>query len=272
MPQEWLLYLRKSVGYAGIDRQRTSTTDHLASRGGRVVDEFSDADRTAYRDPLAPLPPRPDFDRMIAEMARHPGVGVAAWHADRLGRDPEAAEVLIRACIRGKHLISTTRGGDYDVTTANGRDHLRTDINRAAHEVDHNVERLVEAKIELASLGRFLGGRRPFGWQIDLDVEDDDGEPVKGILILDEREAGLLAQASADVLAGTSLRSIARRWNAAGVTGTGGGRWTTSSVHKALIRPRNAGLAEHHGQVLHGITPAWPAIVDEDTWRGVTAS
>src|SRR6266700_1203017 len=113
IPADWFTYLRKSVGYAGISRQRTSTADHLASRGGRVMREFSDADRTAFRHDIdAPLPPRPDFDAMLAAMAANPGVGIAAWHADRLGRDPEAAEILIRACRRGGHLISTTRGGD----------------------------------------------------------------------------------------------------------------------------------------------------------------
>lgn len=275
-PAEWLLYLRKSVGYAGITRQRASTTDHLASRGGRVVDsgEFSDADKTAFRntsrDIDAPLPPRPDFDRMLAEMARRPGIGVAAWHADRLGRDPEACEILIRACRRGGHLISTTRGGDYDVTTANGRDHLRTDIQRAAHEVDHNVERLVEAKAEYAAEGRYLGGLRPFGWR-------PGGET--GLLVVDEEEAAAIRQGCADVMGGVAVRAIAREWNAAGLTGSGGGRWTTSTVHKVLSRPRNAALAEHHGQVLDLGTGAdgkpkraqWPAIVDENTWRSVSA-
>lgn len=264
---EWLLYLRKSVGYAGITRQRSSTTDHIARRGGRVVAEFSDADRTAFRhdrdDIDAPLPRRPQFDAMLAELARRPGAGIAAWHADRLGRDPEATEILIRACRRGGHLISTTRGGDYDVTTANGRKHLRDDINAATHEVDHNTERLVEAKAEYAAEGRYLGGLRPFGWRTTR-------EP--GVLALDEAEAAAVREACAALLAGEAVRAIARRWNEAGLTGTGGGRWTTSTVHKVLSRPRNAGLAEHRGNVFAvegGVK--WPAITDEGTWRAVAA-
>lgn len=271
-PGEWLLYLRKSVGYAGISRQRTSTEDHLASRRGRVVEdgEFSDADRTAFRrDYDGPLPPRPGFDAMLAEMARRPGVGVAAWHIDRIARDPEAAELLVRACRRGGHLISTTRGGDYDASTANGRARIRNDINRATEEVDHNVERLVEAKAEYAAEGRWLGGLRPFGWRPAGD----------GALELDEAEAELIELGCADVLAGVAVRAIARAWNDAGHTGSGGGRWTTSTVHKVLSRPRNAGLAEHHGKVLDlGLDDdgspkraRWPAIVDEGTWRSVSA-
>lgn len=270
MPDEWLLYLRKSVGYAGISRQRASTTDHLASRGGIIAAEFEDADKTAYRDPLAPLPPRPKFDELVAEMGRRPGAGVAAWHIDRLGRDPEAAEILIRACMRGAHLISTTRGGDYDAGTANGRARIRDDINRATHEVDHNTERLIEAKAEHAAEGRWLGGMRPFGWRLDRTAVSGDGERVPGVLVLDEREAALIGQASADILEGAAVYAVAQRWNAAGVTGAGGGRWTTTSVRAVLLRARNAGLYERHGEVT-GSTAAWPAIVDEETWRAVRA-
>lgn len=269
MSGEWLLYLRKSLGYAGLTRQRTSTVDHLARRGGSVAegDEFSDADRTAFRaDPDAPLPPRPAFDRMLAEMTRRPGVGIAAWHIDRLGRDPESAEILIRACRKGAHLITTTRGGDYDATTANGRGRIRDDINRATLEVDHNTERLIEAKAEYAAEGRWLGGLRPFGWRPAGD----------GVLVLDEAEAEAIRQGSAAILAGISTRALARAWNDAGLTGSGGGRWTTSTVHKVLSRPRNAGFAEHHGKIVTGddgspVRARWQPAVDEVTWRAVSA-
>jgi len=260
MPDEWLLYLRKSKGYAGITRQRTSTADHLSRRGGVAVMEFPEADATAYRNPLAPLPPRPKFDAMLAEMARRPGVGIAAWHADRLGRDPETTEVLIRACMTGGHLITTARGGDYDLSQANSRLRLRNDINAAAGEVDHNVERMLEAKAEAAALGLWLGGKRPFGWRPLGD----------GQLGPDDVEAPLIAKGSLDVLAGVPVRAITREWNAAGVTGTGGGRLTPVAVRKILLHARNAGLVEHLGQIARP-SGEMPAIVGEDTWRAVRA-
>jgi len=279
MPSEWLLYLRKSVGYAGLARQRDTTTPYLEGIGGKVTAEYSDADRTAYRDVMAPLPPRPNFDRMLAELPRRPDAGIGAWHADRLGRDPEAAEILIRACIPDRHLIATRTSGIYEVWTATGRKRLRADILDAAQEVDHNTERLVAAKAEAAAEGRYLGGLRPFGWRLDRNARNEDGELAPGVLVLDEAEAALIVQGSADILAGVAVREIARRWNAAGLTGAGGGRWTTSTVHKVLSRPRNAGLAEHHGKVVDlGLDDQgkprkarWPEIVDEPTWRAVAA-
>jgi site-specific DNA recombinase len=265
-PGEWLLYLRKSTGYAGIARQRTTTTAYLEGMGGHVVAEFPDADRTAYRDPLASLPPRPKFDEMLAEMSRRPGVGVAAWHADRLGRDPEAAEILIRACMRGGHLIATRSGGTYDVTTANGRKHFRDDVNNAAHEVDHNTERVLEKMAELRAEGRWGGGRVPFGWRLDRAALDDDGEPRKGVLLLHEAEAALIRQAATDVLGGLSLYAVARQWNEAGAAGR---RWTHVTVRQVLTRPLNASLLALGGAVVGEGT--WPAILGKDDHRAICA-
>lgn len=263
-PAEWLLYLRKSKGYAGIARQRAATTAMIERRGGRVVLEFEDADKTAYRnthhDLDAPLPPRPRFDAMLAEMAKRPGVGVAAWHADRLGRDPDEASAIILACRRdGGHLVATKAGGDYDCTNNNGRSHLRDDINKAHDEVDHGVERMLEAKAEAVTEGRWLGGPRPFGWTVQAD----------GALVLHDAEAKAIAAACDAVLAGATLVAVTRQWHAAGLTGTRGGLQAPEAVRKILLRPRNAGLMEHRGQVTG--KASWPSIVDEDTWRAIRA-
>jgi hypothetical protein len=74
---------------------------------------------------------------------------------------------------------------------------------------------------------------------------------------------------AAEVLAGNSLRSIARKLNAEGTFTSQGRPWTPRAVALLLQRPRNAGLSQHRGEP---IGPAkWPAILDSDTWRGVVA-
>jgi site-specific DNA recombinase len=45
--------------------------------------------------------------------------------------------------------------------------------------------------------------------------------------------------------------------------------WQPTELRRALVRPRNAGLMVHRGQVVG--EAGWPAILDEDTWRGVCA-
>ena len=75
-PDEWFLYLRKSVGYAGISRQRDTTTGLITRRGGTVIKggEYSDADRTAFRHD------RDDIDApLLGSLAKHAPGNLAAY-------------------------------------------------------------------------------------------------------------------------------------------------------------------------------------------------
>lgn len=255
---EYLLYLRKSVGRMGTGRQRAITTAHLQRRGLRVAadGEFTDTDSTAYARPGEAPPQRKNFARLLAELGRRPGVGIAAWHADRLLRNPEDTEVLIRACMRGGHLIETARGGTYDVTQANGRKRLRDDANDAAYEVDHNRERILEKMAELRGEGRWGGGRRPFGWDVDA------GQP--GGLVVREDEARLVADATAAIIDGATLTSVAREWEQAT-----GRQWNHVLVRQVLQRPLNVALLSLRGEIAG--PGSWPAIVDSRQWHAVRA-
>lgn len=258
MPDEWFAYLRKSKGRTGISRQRVITTAHLARKGGKVRAEYIDTDSTAYALPGQPPPPRKDFARLLADLSRNPGIGIAAWHADRILRNPEETETLIRACLAGGHLIETARGGTYDVSNANGRKRLRDDANDAAAEVDHNRERILAMKAEQAADGRWNGGPRPFGFRVDNDAP--------GGLVPDAREAALARAACEGILAGTAtLYSIAPEWHDAGATGTKGGYLSAVNIRKILIAPRSAGL------MTDGSPASWPAIIPEPRWRALCA-
>lgn len=276
-PLEYVLYLRKSNGRKAVPRQRAITTGYVKRQGGVILREFSDADRTAFRKVGAEQPVRDDFARMLALLRTRRGLRVAAWHADRLTRNDTDTAELIRVCAEGGHIIETPNGEVYDLSTANGRKRLRDDASDAEYEVDHGRERVLAARDEIEAEGRWLGGKRPFGWELDENpmnadgtpMLDEDGEPVNGILRLVEAEAKAVADASAAVIKGASTAGIARQWNAAGLTGTQGGKWEGKEVRRVLMRPRNAGLMERGGKVTG--KASWPAIVDEDTWRAVCA-
>lgn len=256
MAGDFVLYLRKSKGRTGIDRQRKITTAHLARIGGNVAGEFTDTDRTAFQKTGGARPRRDGFRAMLAMLQANPGLGVAAWHADRLTRNSEDTEELIKVCAAGGHLIETPRGGSYDLSSATGRKRLRADALDAQYEVDHNTERIVAMKAEHAAAGQWLGGRRPFGYEPDgVTLRPDEAEP--------------LAQAHRAILAGASLHSITRDWATRGILTATGKRWRPAELRRVLMRPRNAGLLEHLGQITG---PAkWPGVVDETIWRGVTA-
>lgn len=276
-PGDWVVYLRKSNGRKGIRQQRTLTTAHVEKRlGGRVVSEVTDKDSTAFRKIDGAQPEREGFARMLAMLRETPGLGVAAWHADRLTRNDEDTAALVRVCSSGGHLIETQSGGSYDLSTANGRRRLRDDASAAIYEVDHGTERVLEGRAVVAADGRWLGGKRPFGWEPDPDPRlpdgtpwlNDDGELMKGVLRLRQREAGALKQGHLDVLDGRSLASVARTWNAQGISTYSGKQWRPAEVGRVLRRPRNAGLMEHNGLIT---VATWPPVVEEKTWRAVVA-
>ena len=79
----------------------------------------------------------------------------------------------------------------------------------------------------------------------------------------------MIRQAAADVLAGVSLRAIARAWNESGVASTRGASWNTSRLKRLLLNPRYAGLRSYHGKVTG--PGDWEAILDPDTHHGLVA-
>ena len=81
----------------------------------------------------------------------------------------------------------------------------------------------------------------------------------------DPHTAPLVKQAYAAMLAGSSLKDIARIFNDAGAHGLNGTPWTPSTVSLFLRAPRNAGLRSHNREIVGKGT--WPALVDESTWR-----
>lgn len=257
--REYVLYLRKSKGRAGIARQRRECHTYCDRIGGRIIAEFVDTDRTAFVKVGAGPSRRDDYQAMLDTLRaddRPLPLGVMAWHADRLHRDVGEGETFVTVCVAGKHFVETARSGSYDLTTPTGRKRFRNDVVDAAYEVDHSIERIESMKNEAAQEGRWLGGRRPFGYE-------DDGVTVR------PAEAAELKQASEAILSGMSLHAIVRDWNARGIKTSTGALWRTRSVRQVLTRMRNAGLMEHRGEEVG--KAQWPAIVDETTWRAVCA-
>ncbi|ABD13434.1 hypothetical protein ThrDRAFT_03847 [Frankia casuarinae] len=74
-----------------------------------------------------------------------------------------------------------------------------------------------------------MGGSRPFGWKDDKRT-------------LDLTEARILREGARRILAGVPVIDLVNEWNAAGVRGTRGKKWTKSSVLKVYRNPRICGL------------------------------
>ncbi|MGK5171837.1 recombinase family protein [Geodermatophilus sp. CPCC 205761] len=255
MSRRVIIYTRMSKDREGaglgVDRQWQDCVELVERLGWQVVGHRTDNDLSAYSGK-----PRPDYQALLDDLEAGRADAVVVWHTDRLHRRPDELEHYIGVCDPRGVVTQTVKAGPLDLATPSGRMVARMLGTAARYEVEHAIERMQTAKRQAATSGRWKGGRRPFGYE-------SDGVTVR------ETEAAEIRKGADALLAGMSLRALAREWNARGVTTSTGGPWKPTEVRKLLARPRNAGLMEHRGEV---VGPAeWPAIVDEPVWRAVRA-
>jgi hypothetical protein len=125
----------------------------------------------------------------------------------------------------------------------------------ARQESEHSAERRKRANEQKAAAGKWVSANRCFGYTQDGKVR--------------EPEASMVRQAVADALAGKSMKQIAREWNAAGVTGSRGHKFTATNVRRLLVNPRYAAINVHNGRE---VGPGdWEPIIDVDTHKGLVA-
>jgi len=248
------VYLRQSLDRDGsglaVARQREDCLKLCADRGWDHV-EYVDNDISA-----STAKARPAYIRMLADIAAGRLDGVVAWDLDRLHRRPVELEHFIDLADRHRLALATI-GGDADLSTDNGRLFARIKGAVARVEIERKSTRHKRANRQRAGLGiPPPGGRRAVGY-----------EP--GGQIVREAEAAHIRDGYRDLLAGSSLRAIAGRWNVAGFTTSAGGSWRPDAVRYTLRNPRNAGLVVHCGEELRAGT--WPPIVAETTYRAAVA-
>ncbi|OZD39570.1 recombinase family protein [Rhodococcus sp. 06-1477-1A] len=268
-PLRVAVYLRQSMdrdgNEYGIDRQRQDVNTLVEQRGWTVVETFVDNDVSATS-----RKPRPAFDRMM-HLVDAGGVDViAARHIDRLLRRLAELESVIERCnAHGTAIV--TANDSVDTSTDGGRLVARLMASVAQGEVERKSARQRSAMAQAAAQGRWVGGRRAFGYESD------------GVTIRPD-EAALIRAGYAAVLAGEPVAAVAREWTASGISTTQGTRtgaatvWHRSGVRDILLNPRNAALRRHRPTGSQGEfrkdpeafvvgRAEWPAIVDEDTWR-----
>ena len=231
---------------AGVERQRRDCLKHAEAKGYLVVAHYSDNNRSAMTGR------RPAFEEMVQALN---GLDViVVWSADRLYRQAKDLERLVE--ILDGTRVEALHSGEIDLGTADGRAMARVIGAFGQRESEKMSERVASAYEERARAGRWGGGSRRFGFNTDTSA-------------LVPHEADLIRQAYLSVDSGGSVNGVARAWNEAGVRGPNGGTFQSKTVRGILLRPRNAGLAVHRGQIVG--EAQGPAIIDRETWARVRA-
>ena len=199
---------------------------------------------------------RPEYERMLADLADGLVDAVLVYNIDRLTRRPAELEQFHEAVRTAKvaHVRFVT--GDTNMLTADGLMHLRI-LGAFAAKESANIGRRVARKMDqVAAEGRPHGGaRRPFGYADDkITLCPEEAEDLRALV--------------ARFLAGESMRSLATWLNDQQVpTVTGREGWSTTTLRGMLTNPRYAGLRVHRGP---SSGPAvWEPIISEEDHRRV---
>lgn len=194
---------------------------------------------------------RPEFEQLLDD---RPPV-VIVWHTDRLIRKMHDLERVIPL----DQTIHAVEASALDLSTPAGRMVARQLTAVAQYEGEHRLARQRSASDQRAEKGLpIAGGARAFGY-------------TNAGLEVVESEAALIREGAAALLAGISLRTIAKQWTATGSLSPAGKPWRPVAVRAVLANPRNARLRVHRGKVLEGVLGQWPEILPEDVHRGVVA-
>jgi site-specific DNA recombinase len=228
----------------------------LAERMGLdVVKVYEDNDLTAHKASKR-YKERPAYRDLLTAIRAGQVDAVLATETERLHRDSRELLDYIDACQPRDIPTYTVRAGNMDLSTTSGRMVAKILAAKAEHEVEVMKDRMRAARVHKVGRGEWTGGRRPFGYEAD-------GRTVNQV------EADALRWAAGQVLAGTSLNAVCAELNRRKVRTSTGKEWKPTELRRVLVRPRNAGLSVHQGQVVG--RAEWPAILEEDTWRGVCA-
>lgn len=244
---------RDRKGFArGVERQIEDNVALAQTTGGTVAAIYVDNDMSAYSGK-----PRPDYERMLADIEAGLIDAVIAWHPDRLHRSPAELERFIEIVERWRVEIHTVKVGHWDLTTPSGRMVARQLGAVARYESEHKSDRATRERQQRADIGLWAGGPRPYGYEPDgVTIRPFEQQVIQGVV-------GSLS-------AGISLRAIVTDLNSSGVpTPRSAKRWTSVTVRNLLLKPRIAGLSTYRGAIVG--KGAWPALVSEEQWRSVQA-
>jgi DNA invertase Pin-like site-specific DNA recombinase len=238
--------------HLGVTRQLKDCRDRAKALGWVIGEEYIDNDVSAYG-----RKPRPEYTRMLDDIAQGERDGVIVYHLDRLTRRPIELEQFVEALTSaGSPPIDFVSGGSLDPANGDNLFQLRVLAALGANESASKSRRVRRKHEEIAAAGRPNGGPRPFGFEPDRVTHRPN-------------EADLIRDLAERYMAGESLRSLATWLNDHQVPTTHGKEWRTGTVSTLLRAPRLAGLREHRGEV---VGPAlWDPIISVPTHERIVS-
>lgn len=276
---------------AGVVRQERDCRARADRNGWEIVAVLVENDLSAYSGKR-----RPEYERLLEMLRAGEADAVLALSPKRLYRQIKDAFEFFDLITERDIKVETLKQGRFDLSTAEGRRDARRAAIDGQYESEEIGERVRDAKADNLARGEFRGGPRPFGYEAD-------GQTVRTLLcpscpgdegFASDRtckacgadavnepgsEAWHADRAIDSVIGGDSIRSICHAWAELGIRTAARRRrlpdgtrsepmdkeWEPTELRGMLLRPRNAGLIEHEGEVVG--KAVWPGFTTEEKWR-----
>ena len=228
-----------------------------------MAEVYVENDTSAYRRRSVTLPDgsvvkrtyRPEFRRLLEDVAAGLIDGVIAYDLDRVARDPRDLEDLIDV-IEDRSIPARSVTGSLDLSNDSGVTMARVMLAVANKSSRDTARRVRRKQDELAAAGLTGGGGlRPYGY-------------TRPGMVIEPNEAAVVREIADRVLIGESLNRIAEDLTTRGVPTVTGCAWSPRSVRAVVGKPTVAGLRVHRGEIIG--KAAWAPILDQDTWARCT--
>ncbi|MFJ2514657.1 recombinase family protein [Streptomyces griseoviridis] len=276
----------------GVESQHEETAEFAEERGRPLTSSYTDNSLSAFTGRR-----RPDFERLMADIAQGLIRSVTIWHADRITRDVGEALRIIELFRRHRvRLFSVEKGAEYLLNRASGRAEFIDDINNAAKESGHKGERVTLARKRQAKNGMHGGGIRRFGWgaptgrvrskcvnpKAPLEEREYVDVPVLDMTRHRVEEAAEIRLWARELLATRNMAALVAGINSRGVPTVteADGRvlrvqdkvvdhhgWSGKTVKGILTSPRVSGHSVYQGEII--MWNAWPPILEEETRQAI---
>jgi site-specific DNA recombinase len=236
-------------------RQEPPCRAFCADHGWDVVEVYIDDNRSAWREGVR----RDNFERMLADVRAGRLDAIVSWQMDRLLRRVDDASAIIHIAKEYGTTIANI-GGMLDLSTAAGRKSFYELAVAAEHYSDALSEKVRLKHSELAADGKFSGGSRPFGYDLEEYIYTDrTGRYIKYRLVKNLAEAAVIATAAQEVIEeGRSVTAIVKEWAAGEVRSTRGRLFRYGDIKELLVSPRIGGLRQADGRL---VDAEWDGII-----------
>ena len=242
----YVRYSSASQSEQSIEGQVRVCTEFCDRNNIRIVETYADRATSASKD----IEKRTEFLRMIKDSEKHPWDAVIVYKLDRFARNRyDSANYKYRLKKNGIQLISATENISQDPEGIILESVLEGMAEFYSAELGQKIHRGMR---ESAFKNQYIGGTIPFGYKI-----------ANKKYVIDEETAPFVREAFQRFVAGETIASICRSFNARGIRTVKNAKFGRSSFARLFRNEKYIGVYKYRDYQSNAIPP----IIDKDTWN-----